>query len=193
MQIRQNGAGLTRTTLRLGTACMVLALAGSLAIPNRYISDAVVNVGDADRASVALIVRQAFTPERLQSLIDKHHLYAAASVPTQSGDAIARMRHDIRVSPMKESNGKALEVSFQYSNPAVAQQVTADLIDTIFKEHVISKSRGTFSVVDPAGKSEDPVFPNRKIIACIGFAGGALIGLVWMLLIRRNTDSLSLP
>ena len=185
MQIRQNGASMAHTAAKFGTAFMTLAFAGSLAIPNRYISNAAVDVRGTDRASVAVTVQRTLTAKRLQELIGKHHLYAADGAPIPAGDAFDTMRRNIGVSRLNESKGASrLEVSFQYSDPAVAQRVTADLTDAIIEENAQTNSGATLSVADSASKPVDSAFPNRTLIALMGLAGGALIGFVWSLLMR---------
>ena len=196
MQIRENGASVARTAAMFGAACMALAFAGSLAIPDRYISDAVIDAGGADPESVALTQQRTFTRKRLQALIGKHHLYASDVARLPAEDVIEMMQRNIHVTGVKvaKSGKRWFRLGFQYSDPAVAQRVTADLTGAIVEEQARANPGGAYSVADSASKPDGPVFPNRTVIAMMGLAGGALTGGAWALLRRRRrVDSPGLP
>ena len=190
MQIRENGASVARTAAMFGAACMALAFAGSLAIPDRYVSDAVIDAGGADPESVALTQQRTFTRKRLQALIGKHHLYASDVARLPAEDVIEMMQRNIHVTGVKvaKSGKRWFRLGFQYSDPAVAQRVTADLTSAIVEEQArANPPGGAYSVADSASKPDDgPVFPNRTVIALMGLAGGSLTGGAWALLRRRR-------
>ncbi len=122
MQVQQDGLNLARKALPFVVVFMALAFPGSWAIPNQYMSHAVVATEGARNGLVALVAQPVLTRDRLKVLVLKHQLYLSDRTRKPMDAVIETMQRSIQVTALTGTkNGRrALRVGFLYADPAVA-------------------------------------------------------------------------
>jgi uncharacterized protein involved in exopolysaccharide biosynthesis len=179
---------------------------GSFAIPNRYVSTAVVRVvpfhvrGAGAQAEIEYTARLSQLTEGILSrdglalLIQRPalDLYPMGRRWRPMEDIVDDMRRrDLRIAPTEttefagSSHLTSFQISFEYADRDKAQAVVRELV-TEFTERIVEVERvllrdnmpGSLKleVVDPATLPESPVFPNRPAIAAIGLLAGVVLG-----------------
>ena len=152
----------------------VIATGIAFAIPDRYVSTAVLRVGQGvDPGSIGTYVNAAcdvvLRKGSLAELIQKENLYAKDRLSRPLEDVVEHMRNEsIRVS--NKSNPRVLTVQFTSGNAAEAQRIAANLTAR-FLEAV---PKGNFEVIDPANLPNGPFSPSRWRVT----TAGGLVGLV---------------
>lgn len=186
MQLQLNGKSAMKGAAAFGLAGMLAAGALSFAIPNRYLSSAAVEAVGAEPQAVAAAVTNSISKERVQALMDKHKLFPGE----QPVSALGHLKRNIRVSPvMTTKRGRNwFRVEFVHGDPVTAQTIATELTDTILQEHARAATSGKLTLLDSASRprTDQPIYPNRFMVAFTGLLAGTLIGAVWALAARRR-------
>ncbi|HEY3839060.1 MAG TPA: hypothetical protein VGL72_20945 [Bryobacteraceae bacterium] len=190
-------------TLACAFIGLVMATGASFAIPNEYVSRAVLRVRfpstttpaeQADRISA--LIGQMSSRSFLSQIIQRRdlNLYQKDREQKPLEDVIERMKDkgilvDIRAAGPRTST---LTVSFTYDDPIAAQRTMSVLITCLVDANQVAARNGHFRAVstldllDPATLPVAPVFPNRGLISFIGLALGVGTGLLLAILRRRG-------
>jgi hypothetical protein len=133
---------LGRRVAVFGVAGALLAAAFSLTTRDKYISEALVTVQNAEgqaaaaeshRGELGHLVHRALNRDSLIGIIEKRHLYERERVNTPMDTVIDKMRSDIT---FRLKSPSALEVSFAYIDPVRAQTATSDLTGKLIEENL---------------------------------------------------------
>jgi LPS O-antigen subunit length determinant protein (WzzB/FepE family) len=200
--------------LKLGaiTAAIGALVAGgaSFAMPERYVSTAVVRVtpripsgATADQARIMAgdrlqqLQQWAFSRSSLAEMIQRPELdlYAADRQRLPLEEIVHNMRtRDVRV---RAVNPSTISISFAYGDGKVARRVVNSIVAKFNEVNVATPVRGLaapvqLEVLDPASLPERSGGPNRIAIPVIGLAAGFALGLLiaWL---RRPARSNSAP
>jgi hypothetical protein len=189
---------LTRSSMPLTVAAfgfLGIFVAGIVfvATPRRYVSAATIDIEDLDRSAVmppgvAEVISLVFSDKALTSLIEKNELYPRERRSQSIADLLHRFREDITVRPALNTH-KALQVSFTYPDSRKAQDVAADLARGFIEEnlvfaqhHLTQHPHDVMRVADPPHLV--PAAPKLLKVMGLGFAGGALAGVI--IAVRRR-------
>jgi hypothetical protein len=144
------------------------ALAGALVAgmfafrtQERYVSTAVMRLAPAGQADSD----SQRTLDRLQQ--KANHLL--------SRDKALR----IRLAQAPGGRGPAFVISCEYPDKLKAQAVVCELVSSFATEKILE-------VLDLPSLPQRPIFPNRPMIVTVGLLGGAVLGLL-AVLVRRST------
>jgi G-rich domain on putative tyrosine kinase len=169
MQMRTWGFG--KTVVALGLAGALAGAAGSLAIPDRFVSEAVVRYertrGNDARLKAALM--RAFDRQVLEDVIRREDLYGRELSRKQMDDAIEQMKRNIRV---RWSGPATIDITFVYDDRYKTQRALADIVNLVHKELPAVAIEGGASL------PTNPVWPNRAVVAEFGLGAGVLVGLL---------------
>lgn len=131
--------------------------AGSLLIPNRYISKAVIRVVPFDHGF----------EQRLNGL--------------------GRPGLRIQVIHMTGAPGAAaVELSFEDTDPEKAKAMVLSAVNALTAVSVEEHMQGNIVVLDNANLPQSPMYPNRYVISLLGFGAGLAIATVMLLIQRRR-------
>lgn len=175
MQIHRNGRNAMKMVMLFGLAGLLIAGVGSFAIRDQYHSMAAIKIAEGvGEETVHGGVQRALDRQQLQRLLDQHRLFPG------DPNALDEFAKHVKVeSPQRLRNGtSAIRVGFQYPDRIVALRVTMEITGSILREIAGS------SLLDGASLPQQPVLPNRPVVAFIGMLGGALLGALWLLLRR---------
>ena len=170
----------------------VLAGGLALAVPERYISAAVVKVGASDLAMQQL--QEVLSRSSLAEIIQRPslQLYSRERYRVPMEDIVEQMRtRDIRV----QRSGDTLTISFEYPDREKAQAVmralTARLVESddsrrglrerqwqAIRPGTVMPAAGRIEVLEPANLVNQPVTKSRVRILWMGLVGGLVVGLV---------------
>jgi len=167
-----------------GLVGVLLAVAVAFAMPNWYVSTAVLKNGGEQPASSAAMTsaaREAFSRSFLAELIEQANLYPELRHRVPLDDVVEVMRRDIQIENMSATGlaPSAFAVRFLYRDAAQAQSVVR-AISTKFVE------TRNLEVLEPANLDGAPAGPNRTVIAGLGLAGGFLAGGMVALVLRMR-------
>jgi uncharacterized protein involved in exopolysaccharide biosynthesis len=209
-----------RGAARLGKDMKVVAavaLAGALAAtvfafrtPDRYVSTAVVRlipagqaIGDGQRALDRLVELQqkVLSRESLGEIITQpaFDLYREDRKRMPLEDVVENMRNKaLRFQLMQTQGGSipAFSISCEYPDNLKAQAVVRELAYRFYRQNIaIQRAQGpsaeeNLEVLDPASLPGRPFYPNRPVAVGVGLLGGALLGLL-AVLVCRGAASLS--
>ena len=173
-----------------GAVAAVVAYGGSLLVPNRYVSTAVLTITDQDsaRSVVQAVVDDAY----LRSLIDSLNLYPGKRNKEPVDQVVAEMRNrDIRVSAIgNRRSSEAIAISYMSdASPHTAQAVTNELVRRAIEMNAALRTQSIATVIDPADLPQTPVAPNRAVCTLIGLFGGLLLGIAWAIMRRSHAPS----
>ena len=131
------------------------------------------------RSSLASIIND---PRFLLYKDPRFQLYETELRTMPLEDVIEEMRSNIRFDT--DAPASALTISFQYPDPAKAQQTVTALIgafqsesDRIERTHPEAAGKHSLDVIDPASLPVHPVNPVGSKVVPTGFAVGFLIAL----------------
>ena len=165
------------------------ALAGALVAgvfafrtPERYVSTAVMRIAPAGHTDSD---RQK-TLDRLQQITNE--------IVSRRDTAL---RKALRIQLLQTQGGgaPAFLISYEYPDRLKAQAVVRDLVSSFIQQNVATQgNRGssaleTLEVLDPASLPARPLAPNRPIIVTVGLFGGAVLGLLAVLVWRSTLHS----
>lgn len=179
MQMRTWGFG--KTVVALGLAGALAGAAGSLAIPDRFVSEAVVRYERTrgnDAALKAALMR-AFGRQVLEDVIRRKDLYGRELNRKPMEDVIEQMKRAIRV---RWSGPATIDIAFAYDDRYKAQRALVDILNLVRQELPAVAIEGGASLTSA-------VWPNRVVIAEFGFGAGVLVGVL-LGLFRRPANRL---
>jgi capsular polysaccharide biosynthesis protein len=168
-----------------GVAASAIALGVAFAIPDGYVSTAVLRMDP--QGSPRPLIEGALSDAFLAGLIQKPGLdlyrddRAKAAIP----ELVRRMKsRDLRVSVLKPVRervpGTALAVSFRYGDRYKAQAVVRQVVTRMLEENLAQVGRhpANLQVLDPASLPQSPAEPNRLAILTLGLGLGLAGGIV---------------
>jgi uncharacterized protein involved in exopolysaccharide biosynthesis len=155
----------------------IAAIAFSLAIPNEYVSTAIVKIGDAGEAQLVGTLVRVESRANLTRLINEEDIYKNERAHMPMQDVIEQMKKDIMVTPVKSMTGElgVIGISFASADAGRAQRITQRLTS-----QVLDVSAGT--MLDPASLPVHPRSPKRPVIIVAGLVAGVLAGALFLLL-----------
>ena len=179
---------------------VILTYCASLLLPNQYTSSAVMRITppmDPKRWSapesgiehVRRMRREILDPAAVEQISRSEQLHLT---PQERPDVVRRMRSgDLRIDILPS---QMFQISFNYSDGETAQRVVREIVTQFLERNIIEqrarlltagpmyrfmadhKLGENLEVLDPASLADAPVWPNRTVIAGIGFAAGFVIG-----------------
>jgi hypothetical protein len=190
----------------------ILALCLSLLVRQQFVSEVVLRLAPpvaperviqaayptppADR--FRKLAEQVMSPENLARMIPTLRLYRDLDLPA----AIDRMRKDVSFRVLDGTGLPTVAVAFKYPDATKAQAAVRQITTRLMEQYISERQQSAkawspeilrmeeyrvgenLEVLDPASWSNQPIFPNRWIIAYLGIAGGMALGLA--LLARRR-------
>ena len=188
-----------RVALAAGVAGALLAGAASLAIKNRYRSNATLllkssGMSQDELRRVGTQMNQAVMSR--DSLIDvirspELGLYGKERQTIPLEDIANNMQKDVEVAVLRRVRGSdraiAMRVAFKYDDPAKARGVVTKLV-TAFQTEALRKSEQGYSleVLDRPSIPQHPVFPNRGKISIEGALAGIFLAVLTLLVWRHT-------
>ncbi|HEY1758886.1 MAG TPA: hypothetical protein VGG72_26170 [Bryobacteraceae bacterium] len=149
------------------------------AIPNTYISSAVVKIGrpvsgynPIDVINSVLVNEESRA--KLTGIITKYNLYLNQRSRRPLDDVIDQMKRDIRVR-LLDANITAIRLEFSYTDPGVAQQVTSEITSQLLAEN-LRQGHTLLEILDGANLPKVPAYPNRPLLIGVG---GMCFLLMW--------------
>jgi hypothetical protein len=146
-------------------------MAGSFALPERYVSEAVLRSEHADRtdpigsAAFSHVLRR----QSLEEVIRQEDLYEDELSQKPMEDVFLDMRHAIRIS--SPASGM-INIAFHYDDRYKAQRALSDIVNLVRRELPDAEVRNAASL------PRSPVEPNRVLVAGWGFGAGVLLAVV---------------
>jgi capsular polysaccharide biosynthesis protein len=156
-------------------AGVVLATAFSLAVPDRYVSTAVIKIGDGQRRKMAATRQLVESRWFLSKLINEGDLYKGERSRLPLEDVVERMKSkDLAIYPVNASGVQAFAVSFTSTDAGQAQRTAQRLASQFVDAHV-------GEVLDPASLPVHPQNPRRSRIILMGLFAGLVVGVLFAL------------
>jgi LPS O-antigen subunit length determinant protein (WzzB/FepE family) len=122
------------------------------------------------------------------SIMERHDLYRSERAQSGAERLINRMRGDIGIQLISH---RVVQVSFTSAETRQAQQVARDLVSELVEAN-LHEGVGVVQVIDPPDELVVSVRPRRVAAAGLGgLVGGALIGTLIALVLRRPTQPAS--
>ncbi|MBI2680819.1 MAG: hypothetical protein HYX25_07420 [Candidatus Solibacter usitatus] len=175
LTMRMSMATLGKSVAAFGVAGALLAGALSFTLRDRYRSEAFLVAGrKVEPPELAQFVRMSLSRDSLIGIMEKQHLYARERAKESMDDIIVKMRRDISIAIQGPSS---FEVSFDYPDPAQAQQTNAALIGRLMDESVTAGFAGLRAIEKPS-TPQSPNWPNRTVITGLGLNAGILMGAI---------------
>ena len=162
-----------KIVVAFAVAGVVLAVVFSLAIPDRYVSTAVIKIGDGQRRKMAATLQLVESRWFLAKLINEEDLYKGERARLPLEDVIEQMKSkDILISLVDRPGAPAFAVSFSSTDAGQAQR-TAQRLASQFVDAMV----GEF--LDPASLPFHPQNPRRSRIVFMGLFAGLLAGVLF--------------
>ena len=179
-----------------GLACAILAGAGTLLLPKRYLSSAELRIVPSDDAGPAQVAKMALRMEDLsKEVLARRNL--AALVQDESLAIYQQERERVPVEDivdqLKEQDlqiqwvnaslpggrpGPALRVSFAYSDPRKAQAALRRVVSAYAEKARSTPDALTLEVVSAPNLPQRAERPNRTVFLAWGLGLGLLVGLL---------------
>ena len=161
-----------------GLAGALLAAALSFTLRDKYLSEALVTVSNAEgqKGELEQLVLRALNRDSLIGIIEKQHLYERERMGEPIDAVIDKMRSNITI---RLRSPTALEVSFAYPDALRAQNATTDLLGRLIEENVgpnHSSSISTILRLNAPPSMQGPIWPNRAVITGLGLGAGVFMG-----------------
>ena len=86
----------------------------------------------------------------------------------------------------------AFLISYEYPDKLKAQAVVRELVSSFIQQNAATQSTRqpsaveSLEILDPPSLPQGPAFPNRPNIVAVGLFGGAVLGLLALLVWRRR-------
>jgi capsular polysaccharide biosynthesis protein len=162
-----------------GALAAVAALAIAYAIPDRWVSTAVLSIDPATPGLVQAVLDDAV----LQKIIEKDsmQLYKKERTTSPMPEVVRRMRErDLEIRDIVFNGKPAIAVKFAYADRFKAQAAVREVVSTLTE---VNARQGTprvqeLSVLAPASFPESPSSPNRLVILLAGLTAGLMAGVV---------------
>ncbi len=169
VQMRTWGVG--KIVAALGLAGALAGVAGSFALPEQFVSEAVLHSEHADRTDPigSAAFSHALQRQSLEEVIRQEDLYARELSQKPMEDVFLDMRQAIRIS--SPASGM-INIAFNYDDRYKAQRALADLVNLVRRELPDAEIRGEASL------PQNPVKPNRMMVAGYGLGVGLLVAVV---------------
>jgi uncharacterized protein involved in exopolysaccharide biosynthesis len=189
--------GARRWPIVAATGIGVAIVAGGLSflIPDRYVSNAVVRVTPTE--SVNDLIGRALSQEVLLGIIQEPELdlYHRERARRPIASVVESMRHDVQILLVRGShgNGELLQIRFSYGDRHQAQAAVRSLLTALREAQTMEPSnsqapaRPAFEILDPPSLPNQPVFPNRLMIALLGLGAGLPLGAAVLWVRNRRT------
>ena len=199
-----------RIMLVCAAAGILAATAISFAVPVHYQSHVTLMVMPASESGTLLVTNAAksvFSSESLASIIRENNLYPRECAAMSLDDVIGKMRHNIRVIPVRAGsldNREALAflIQFDYPDAHIAQRVDGELTSSFLESALAARthelamqtiapmpdSNLRFSVLDPPSLPQAPAGPNRTRFAAVGLLSGILCGVMLAIIARMRRN-----
>jgi hypothetical protein len=158
---------------------MAAGVAVSIAIPNQYISSAVVRY-TADQAQTAAMLKDVLSDAALAGILRREGVYVDELKRKPIGELTADLRKRIRVqivAPAMTPQYSALVFSVMDPNRTRAQQINRALVSALLERNLAGGSLVEVQVLDPPSDPASPASPNRVLIVALGAVAGVLLGL----------------
>ena len=152
-----------------GLAGLLIAVGIGLAIPDRYVTGALVRVGaDVGDEALTAVVERTLEREELERVAGKYGMYG------RRADVAERMQEDVYVSWMHpgKDGSRGLRIGFRHSVPETARRVAGELTAAMIR------GQAGLTLVDAPALPRSPYGPNRTTIALLGMGAGTMAGLV---------------
>jgi hypothetical protein len=194
MQITRSA--FVKITLACSLAGILVAAVISFAIPTYYVSQGLFTATPANESTRRVVDdlgRNAFSREFLTSVIQEQNLYSGERTHMPLNQVIDKMQRNIHLHPMPiDSSGKQdafnFVVQFDYSDPHVAQKVTAELVSRVieanFDAAIHSHTHSTLRVPDYPSLPLTPAGLNRAELVAVGLFVGLAGGLILASVVR---------
>jgi uncharacterized protein involved in exopolysaccharide biosynthesis len=184
-----------------------VALAGALVagvfafrIQDRYVSTAVMRIAPAGMDRVAELQRQILSRKILGEIITRPSLdlYPEDRRKMPLEDVVANMRNKALRIQFMQTQGEgvpAFLVSFEYPDKLKARLVVRELVTAFIEQNAVAhrtrqpSAVDILEVLDPPNLPERPLYPNRPMIVTVGLFGGAVLGLLAVLVWRSTLHS----
>jgi len=184
-----------------------VALAGALVagvfafrIQDRYVSTAVMRIAPAGMDRVAELQRQILSRKILGEIITRPSLdlYPEDRRKMPLEDVVANMRNKALRIQFMQTQGEgvpAFLVSFEYPDKLKARLVVRELVTAFIEQNAVAhrtrqpSAVDILEVLDPPNLPERPLYPNRPMIVTVGLFGGAVLGLLAVLVWRSTVHS----
>ena len=183
-----------------------VALAGALVAgvfavetPSRYVSTAVMRIAPADLDRFAGLQQQILSRQSLGEIITQpaFNLYPEDRKKMPLEDVVENMRNKaLRFQLMQTRGGgaPAFLISCAYPDKFKAQAVVRELVARFAEQSVATQvahgpSAVGLEVLDPASLPQRSFYPNRPMIVAAGLFGGAVLGLLAVLVWRVRRGS----
>jgi len=175
-----------------GLAGALLAAALSFTLRDKYLSEALVTVHNAEGQAGELdqLVSRTLNRASLIGIIEKEHLYERERLGKPIDAVIDKMRSNISI---RLRSPTALEISFAYPDAVRAQNATSDLLSKLIDENARPKDTTSISTIlriNTPPSMQGAIWPNRAVITGLGLGAGVLIGALAACLRRPKSQAL---
>ena len=189
----------TWNSLKVVTA---VALAGALVAgvfafrtQDRYVSTAVMRIAPAGLDLLSGLQQQILSRKILGEIITRPSLdlYPEERKKMLLEDVVDHMRSKaLRIQLMEPQGGgvPAFLISFEYPDKLKARLVVRELVAAFIEQNAVAQrnlqasAMDILEVLDPPNLPERPLAPNRPMIVTVGLLGGAVLGLLAVLVWR---------
>jgi hypothetical protein len=188
----------------VGLAGALLAGVFALLTQERYVSTAVMRFAsyghaDSDRQGaldrLVKLQQKVLSRKSLAEIITQPalDLYPEDRKRMPLEDVVENMRNKalrIHVAPVQNGGVLAFVISCEYPDKLKAQAVVRELVTKFYRQWVATQmAHGPsgpeqLEVLDPPSLPQRPFFPNRPMIVAVGLFGGAVLGLLAVLVWR---------
>lgn len=183
-----------------GLAGLVLGWTAYSMLPKTWVSNAVLRTNAPQR--IPDLTTKVLSGELLGKIIESENLYPNARRHQPIQDVIGNMRNrDLKIEAIRadsSSQPTAIVISFRYVDRYKTQHVVLDITNALFREAnkndaSVAPNR-PLEFLDAASLPEQPISPNRPVVAGVGMGLGLFCGFIatcvaW---VRRRRQS-SLP
>ena len=163
--------------------------------PERYVSTAVMRIAPAGLDRLAELQRQILSRKILGEIITRPSLdlYPEDRRKMPLEDVVANMRNKALRIQFMQTQGEgvpAFLVSFEYPDKLKARLVVRELLTAFIEQNAVAhrtrqpSAVDILEVLDPPNLPQRPLFPNRPMIVTAGLLGGAVLGLLAVLVWR---------
>ena len=118
-----------------------LILVEQPSMPSNYVTP---NVSEDLQDRLQSITQQILSRTRLLLIMDKYHLYEGGHNQRTSDEKVTLMRKDIDIQLVQREDRKGITgftISYQGTNPQIAQQVTGELTDLFIGENLKARQQ----------------------------------------------------
>jgi len=133
--------------------------------------------------------RNTLSHDYLQSVLERFQLFPKLPISQR----IQRTEHAVEFAPTRSRDSFAIEVGFEYGNPAIAQKVTADIVDQVLRSNQSYNDKhfpqvrcpsmavcdfSGFELMDAPPLPRSPEWPNMLTFFSLGCGLGLVAGIV---------------